>query len=260
MRVIRRAKPVFYRDRYVFSFGMELFRFLLVLCNFRKRNLWVNELTFLKLSYKEQHMKRFSSRCGLFIILCITLLSSISFSQESMSGDKKMPSQEEMMARWKASMTPGDMHKKLEIFVGSWNTEVKVWMNGHNSMPAVSKGTARYSLIYGGRYLKQEFKGEMMGRPYAGLGYTAYDNMKKKYTGTWIDNMGTSISTMEGTLDDGETTLTLTGKMDEPMTGEMNRDVKYVLHIIDKNKHVFEAYDDAMGAEPTMQITYTRKK
>jgi hypothetical protein len=207
-------------------------------------------------------MKYSSIRCGFFIILCTTFLSSISFSQDPSSGDKKMPSEKEMMARWKDSMTPGVMHKKLGIFVGSWNVEVKVWINGPDSLPTISKGTARYSLMYGGRYLKQEFKGEMMGQPFIGTGYTAYDNMKKKYTGTWIDNMGTAISTMEGTMDNGRKTLILWGKMDEPMTGEMNKDVKYVLHIINKNKHVFASYYEASGdsKEPTLQITYTRKK
>ncbi|MCX6120820.1 MAG: DUF1579 domain-containing protein [Ignavibacteriales bacterium] len=196
---------------------------------------------------------------GLFIILCTMLLSSFSFSQGSSSGDKKMPSREEMMANWKASMTPGDMHKKLEIFVGSWNAESKTWDKGPNSPPTISKGVAQYSLVYGGRYLKEEFKGEMMGQHFIGTGYTAYDNMKKKYTGTWIDNMGTAISTMEGTMDDAGKTLTFWGKMDDPMTGDMNKDVKYIYRIIDKNKHIFESY---MGtaAQPNFQITYTRKK
>ena len=204
-------------------------------------------------------MKYSSLNRGLFIILSTALLSSFLFSQDPSGGDKKMPSQEEMMARWKASMTPGDMHKKLGIFVGSWNAEVKICEKGPDSPPVVSKGTASYSLVYGGRYLKQEFKGEMMGHPFIGTGYTAYDNMKKKYTGTWIDNMGTGISTMEGTIDDEGKTLTLWGKMDEPMTGELNKDVKYVLHIIDKNKHIFESYDGT-ATQPSFQITYTRKK
>jgi hypothetical protein len=196
---------------------------------------------------------------GLFIILCTTFLSSFSFSQGSSSGDKKMPSQEEMMANWKAAMTPGDMHKKLEIFVGSWNAEAKTWDKGPDSPPTVSKGTAKYSLVYGGRYLKEEFKGNMMGQPFVGTGYTAYDNLKKKYTGTWIDNMGTAISTMEGTMDDDGKTLTFWGKMDDAMTGDMNQDVKYIYHIIDKNKHVFESYMGA-SSQPNFQITYTRKK
>jgi hypothetical protein len=206
-------------------------------------------------------MKRFTLCCGFFIIFCTTLLSSLSFSQDSPGGDKKMPSREEMMARWKDAMTPGAMHKKLEIFVGSWNAEVKMWMNGPDSPPTISKGTTRYSMVFGGRYLKQEFKGKMMGQPYVGIGYTAYDNMKKKYTGTWIDNMGTAISTMEGTIDEEGKTITLMGKMDDPMTGEMNKDVRYVYRIIDTDKHIFESYNESMDSKhPAFQITYTRKK
>jgi hypothetical protein len=60
-------------------------------------------------------------------------------------------------------------------------------------------------------------------------------------------------------MDDEGRTLTFWGKMDDPMTGDMNQDVKYVYRIIDKNKHIFESYMGA-SAQPNFQITYTRKK
>ena len=204
-------------------------------------------------------MKHTSVYRILFITMVLTLFMSLAFSQNSSSGDTKKPSQKEMMARWQAAMTPGDMHKKLEFFVGSWNAESKIWDKGPNNPPIISKGNARYSLVFGGRYLKEDFKGEMMKQPFVGTGYTAYDNMKKKYTGTWIDNMGTAISTMEGSFDSDGKVLTFWGKMDDPMTGEMNKDVKYVYRIIDKNKHVFESFTGTSD-QPDFQITYTRKK
>jgi hypothetical protein len=203
-----------------------------------------------------------TSLYGMFIILAAILFSPSSFSQNNTSGGTPMPSEAEMMARWKDFMTPGDMHKKLAMFAGTWNVESKVWMKGLDGPPSVSKGTSKKSLVYDGRYLKEELNGEMMEQPFLGTGYTAYDNMKKKFVATWIDNMGTAISTMEGTMDESGKVLTLTGKMDEPMTGEKDKEVKYVLRVIDKNKHIFESYDiAAYGADrPVMQITYTRKK
>jgi hypothetical protein len=190
--------------------------------------------------------------CGMFIIAAAILVSSPSFSQDKSA-------EEEMMSKWKDFMTPGDMHKKLAMLSGTWKAESKVWMKGPDSLPSISKGTSQKSMVLGGRYLKEEFKGEMMGQPFLGTGYTAYDNLKKKFIETWIDNMGTAISTMEGTLDEEGKVLTLSGKMDDPMTGETDKEVKYVLRIIDKNKHVFEAFDEDSD-KPTMQITYTKKK
>ena len=102
----------------------------------------------------------------------------------------------------------------------------------------------------------------MMGQTMKGFGYTGYDNFRKKYVGFWIDNMGTGMSTMEGTMDKDGTTLTMLGKMDDPMTGQKDKKVKYVTRMIDHDKHVFEIYDvTAWGdKKPVMVITYTRTK
>ncbi len=201
-----------------------------------------------------------------FVFVCVTALAAIfafngASAQEKKKSKAKMPSQEEMMKRWEESMTPGDAHKKLEQFVGTWNVEAKVWMNGPKGEPSVSKGNAEYTLALGGRYLQQEFSGEMMGQPMNGVGYTGYDNFGKKYVSFWIDNMSTAMSTMEGTMDKEGKTLTMWGKMDEPSTGEKGKKVKYVTRVVDKDKHVFESYDVTSFGEkqPVMVITYTRK-
>jgi hypothetical protein len=67
---------------------------------------------------------------------------------------------------------------------------------------------------------------------------------------------------MDGNVDKDGKTFTLWGKMDEPMTGEKGKKVKYVTRVIDNDKHIFEVYDVTTYGDkkPTMQITYTRKK
>ena len=197
--------------------------------------------------------------CALMIALQVA--SSDASAQAKKKSAGKVPSQEEMMKRWEAAMTPGDAHKSLEAFVGSWNVEAKIWMNGPKGDPSVSKGSAEYKMALGGRYLQQEFTGEMMGQPMNGIGYTGYDNFRKKYVSSWIDNMGTALSTMEGTMDKDGKTLTMWGKMDDPSTGEKDKKVKYVTRVVDKDKHVFESYDVSAYGEkaPVMVITYTRK-
>jgi len=201
-----------------------------------------------------------------FILLCVICLAAgiaarDASAQEKKKSTGKMPSEEEMMKRWEAAMTPGEAHKKLEAFVGSWDVEAKAWMKGPKDEPSVSKGTAEYKMALGGRYLQQEFAGEMMGQPMSGVGYTGYDNFRKKYVSFWIDNMGTAMSTMEGTMDKDGKALTMWGKMDEPATGEKDKKVKYITRVVDKDKHVFEMYDPERFGEkkPVMVLTYTRK-
>ncbi|HMK38374.1 MAG TPA: DUF1579 domain-containing protein [Bacteroidota bacterium] len=199
-----------------------------------------------------------------FILLCVICLAAGFAARDARAQEKKkskMPSEEEMMKRWEEAMTPGEAHKKLEAFVGSWDVEAKVWMKGPKGEPSVSRGSAEYKMALGGRYLQQEFAGDMMGQPMSGVGYTGYDNFKKKYVSFWIDNMGTAMSTMEGTMDKEGKALTMWGKMDEPATGEKDKKVKYVTRVVDKDKHVFESYDVTTYGEkqPVMVITYTRK-
>jgi hypothetical protein len=201
-----------------------------------------------------------------FIFFCVMALAAVcAFNDASAQGKKgtkaKMPSMDEMMKRWGEAMTPGAAHKNFEQFVGKWDVEAKVWMNGPKGEPSVSKGSAEYKLALGGRFLEQEFSGEMMGQPMNGVGYTGYDNFGKKYVSFWIDNMSTAMSTMEGSMDKEGKTLTMWGKMDEPATGEKGKKVKYVTRVVDKDKHVFESYDVTSYGEkqPVLVITYTRK-
>jgi hypothetical protein len=207
-------------------------------------------------------MKRTVTLLGVLILVMTLALSNESFSQEKKKSAKKMPSQEEMMKRWQESMTPGAQHKLLEESVGTWDAEVKMWMNGPTGEPMVSKGTSEQKMVLGGRYLQQDFTGEMMGQTFTGTGFTGYDNFKKKYVSFWIDNMSTGMSTMNGALDKDGKSVTMWGKMDEPATGQKGKTVKYVTRFVDKDTQVFETYDVTSYGDkkPIMEITYKRKK
>ena len=199
-------------------------------------------------------------------ILCAVLLACALGAGAPLMAQKKkgapMPSQEEIMKRWQAYMTPGPEHNAMASMSGTWTAEIKMWMGGPGSEAQTSTGTAEYSMVLGNRYMKQEVTATMMGMPFNGIGYTAYDNFKKKYVGSWMDNMGTGISTMEGTADASGKTITMWGLMDEPTTGEKNKKVKYVTKIVDADTQIFEIYDVSAYGEkaPTMQMTYKRKK
>jgi len=207
-------------------------------------------------------VKRVLMLSGAVVLALAILLVGESMAQEKKKAAKKMPSQEEMMKRWEESMKPGEAHKKLEAMVGTFDAEVKLWMNGPTGEPTVSKGTSENKLVLGGRYVQQDFTSEMMNQPFSGIGYTGYDNFNKKYVGFWIDNMSTGMSTMDGHLEKDGKTYLMWGKMDEPMTGEKGKKVKYVTRVIDNDKHIFEVYDVTTYGDkkPIMQITYTRKK
>jgi hypothetical protein len=180
-------------------------------------------------------------------------------AQEKNPGQEQM---NEMMKKWKEIATPGAPHRKLDAFVGTWDVETRMWMGGPDAPPTTTRGSTTYAWTVGGRYLRQDFHGEMAGMPVEGQGYTGYDNFEKKYVGVWMDNTSTAIFGMEGTMNKEGTVLTMYGKMDEWMTGEVGKMSKYVFRIVNKDTIVFEIHDLAIGEPNTkmVEMTFTRKK
>lgn len=172
----------------------------------------------------------------------------------------EMPDSATATKRWMEYSTPGDMHKKMASWDGTWTADISMQMSA-DAPPVKSTGTMVNKMALGGRYQTSINTGDMMGMPFEGRQTLAYDNMKKTFISTWIDNMGTGVMVLEGPWDEATKSLTLTGKMVEPsMATEIN--VKEVLKVIDDDHHLFEMW--APGADgkefKTMEIRYTRKK
>ena len=165
---------------------------------------------------------------------------------------------EAMMEVYKKLGTPGAPHKVLASMVGSWKTKVKSWCDP-NTGPVESTGTSEQKMLLGGRFLQQEFSGEMMGSQFTGIGVSGYDNHTRKYVSTWIDSMGTAILFFEGTASADGRIITQESRYDDPIKGPMKW--RSVTKIVDDNTHVFEMYATYEGQkeEKMMEITYTRK-
>jgi hypothetical protein len=163
-----------------------------------------------------------------------------------------------MMKAWEAYMTPGDMHKWIASTDGKWTGEVISWMKPDAPPSKASKVTAENKTIMGGRYQESVFHGEMMGMPFEGHGTLAYDNAKKKFVNTWIDNMGTGVMVMEGTMGDDKT-LTMTGKMMDPSKGK-EVEMRQVLKMPDEKTQIMEMYCKQDGKEfKNMEMKLTKK-
>jgi hypothetical protein len=157
-----------------------------------------------------------------------------------------------------AYATPGDAHKMLAKSAGTWSATVTFWMQP-GAAAMTSKAEATNEMIMGGRYLQSRDKGTVMGQPFEGVGVTGYDNAKKVYVNTWIDNFGTGIMTLTGTWDDASKSITFTGSMVDPVTGK-DTPIREVLKIVDDNTQVMSMFYPVDGKDfKSMEITYTRK-
>lgn len=163
------------------------------------------------------------------------------------------------MKAWESYMTPGDMHKWMASTDGKWEGEIVSWMAPDAPPSPASKITAENKTILGGRYQESVNKGNMMGMDFEGRATMAYDNAKKKFVSTWIDNMGTGIMVMEGTYDEASKTLNMSGKMMDPATGK-ELDMREVVKMPDDKHQVMEMYCTQNGKEyKTMEMTMTKK-
>ena len=189
------------------------------------------------------------------LALCTSAFAAEEAKKQEMSAEEKA-----MMEAMMKAMTPGDAHKLLDGMVGTFDAKVTSSMDP-SKPPEVSNGTSENSWVMGNRYVMQKFTGSFMGMPFQGVGYTGYDNIKKKYVGTWMDTMTTSMMISDGKADADGKSITFSSTMDDPMTGKTSP-VKEKVTVVDADHHMLEMW----GAGPDgkmfkmMEINYTRKK
>ena len=167
--------------------------------------------------------------------------------------------QDAMMKAWTAYMTPSDVHKMIAKADGDWNTSLTMWMDPKGK-PVTSTGTCTNKMVMGGRYQESTFSGNFMNMPMEGKGTLGYDNTKKIFQSTWIDNFGTGIMVVSGTWDDATKTMNLSGVQTDPMSGKDIK-VRETFKIIDDKNQEMDMYmsPDGTNEFKSMHIKFTRK-
>ena len=154
--------------------------------------------------------------------------------------------------------TPGDAHKKLEPMVGTFDAKVKMWMDP-SKPPEESAGTSENTWVLGNRFVQMKYEGTAMGQPFSGMGFEGYDNVTKKYMGTWMDTLSTGMMLSTGTMTGN--VMKETSTMSDPTTGKATKATTKVT-VADNDHHTMEMW--AAGPDgktyKMMEIVYTRKK
>ncbi len=189
------------------------------------------------------------TKCCLFLILSINGNNLFAQVKRETADDKSMMDY----------MKPGAMHEMMAKSAGLWNEEVTLWMSADAS-PVKSTLNCMNKMIMGNRYLQGMNRGIVNGMPFEGISTVGYDNIKKVFVSTWIDNMGTGIMYTEGQWNEANKSIEFTGKQADPMTGKEVK-LRNVMKFIDDNNQSLEMYmTPAAGKEfKNMEIKYTRK-
>jgi hypothetical protein len=183
--------------------------------------------------------------------IIILLLISVFYTLNSFA-------QDDQMKKWMDYMTPGKEHSDLAKMNGDWSFVNKFWMDP-SAPPQTTEGTAFCEMLLGGRYQQMKVMGKMMGMDYNGIGVTGFDNAKKVWVSSWIDNFGTGLMYMEGTYDDASKSIVFRGKMVDPISGK-DTEEKQTIKILDDKTCVMEMFNVVDGKDiKNMEITYTKK-
>ncbi|MBI2104535.1 MAG: DUF1579 family protein [Candidatus Omnitrophica bacterium] len=167
-----------------------------------------------------------------------------------------------MMEAMQKFGSPSEGHKALEPLAGTWGYAAQFWMSPDEA-PESMTGTAVNTLIFGGRFLKQEVNGQPMEEghpPFEGTGFIGYDNIRKEYQTVWFDNMMTGMMTGTGQFDASTKTLADEGSFSCPVTGETHRWYRTAWTVSDSDHTTYESYSRTPeGREfKSMEIRYTR--
>lgn len=166
--------------------------------------------------------------------------------------------QNDEMKKWIDYMTPGKEHKEFAMMDGDWTFSGKMWMDP-NAEPQPYTGNAKFEMLLDGRYSQMTVTSKMMGMDFKGIGINAFDNGKKTYISTWIDNFGTGLMYMEGKYDETTKSIIYFGKMYDPMS-EKDIDCKQTLKILNDKTYEMVMYYIENGKEfKSMEIVFTKK-
>ena len=172
------------------------------------------------------------------------------------------PQQQAAMEAMQKLGSPSEGHKAFEPFIGTWTYTAQWWM-APEAPPESMTGRTVNTLIYGGRFLKQDITGQPMQEgqpPFEGVGFSGYDNIRKEYQTVWFDNMATGMMMGTGNFDAATKTLSDHGDFSCPMTGEAHRQFRTAWTVADANHTTYENYMRTPERREfkAMEIRYTR--
>jgi hypothetical protein len=111
---------------------------------------------------------------------------------------------------------PSSGHHVLERLRGDWNVTIK---GAQDSSAAHS----RIRMIFGGRYVVEDFEGVLGSAPYEGRNTIGFNNATGLYEATWIDSLNTGMMNSKGRFDAATGTLLFVGSIYNPVNGLVER-------------------------------------
>ena len=141
-------------------------------------------------------------------------------------------------------------HDALKPFVGTWNCDVKMIMEGQTmEMTAVETAES----ICNGLWLKSTVNSTLMGQPFQGVTLLGYDPKRETHFSVWADSMGPIATRSDVTIDAKAKSWTST-------TTEGHGPTRSVM-VWKSNDHIVEtAYAQGPDGKEVEMMWITRKR
>ena len=196
-------------------------------------------------------------RIALSFALGLAIAASPALSQEKTSDADKAK-----ITAYIELAKPGPEHKQLESLVGTWDQEIKFWMEP-GKPPITFKGTCQNRMILGGRFLLTEAKGGSGPMAFENMIIMGFDRRTKKFTTVDFDSGGTYYVAAAGPYDESRKAIVMYGEDVDPALGTQKYD--RVIRIVSPTKYITEvvfkdpAHTHGLPEFKMVEITRTRK-
>jgi hypothetical protein len=166
---------------------------------------------------------------------------------------------DEQTRKWLEASTPGERHQALAKLEGRWSAKLTFW-TGPDAPAQNSEGAITNTIQLDGRFVRQQFEGQVMGMPMKGEGYLGFDNPANEFVGLWMDTLGTGVQVHRGSPGPDANTITLRGEFKD-LAGRPVAS-RHVITFLNNDRHVFEIYHAPAGTPEfrSMRAEYTRIK
>jgi hypothetical protein len=100
-----------------------------------------------------------------------------------------------------ADTTPfsaGDGHRALHALVGTWHGTTRTWLDP-SAPPDQGQTALRAEAILGGRFVRLEYRGTVIGKPHAGEMLLGHEPQASRFVAAWVDSFHMSTGIMIST-------------------------------------------------------------
>ena len=199
------------------------------------------------------------SCCGVFFGL-----QKLSAAEEALSTAGNEKQWEASSSAWKDEQKnqPGSQHRRLDLIIGTWDSNVKIWAGDPDAAPLEFTGVTTREWVLGGRFLvERHVEYENNDIIYESVSYLGYNRQDGLFEYLRMSSESTELFVERGRYSSATNSITTSGRSNDPATGFSTR-IRTEIKVLGPDNHsrvVYQTKEDGREKK-RIEITYTRKK